>query len=140
MATLVCLFLPGTQTVLADLADGSKAAGLEQCVEETVFMRKNHMDVLLHQRDRTVHDGVRTREHSLVECVYCHAGSDGNGNFTPVNADGQFCAGCHKKAAVDIDCFQCHATRPDAEANGGDPAVFSAPPVSVDSLFVHGGG
>ena len=97
----------------AQIADSSKAAAMEQCVEETGYMRKNHMEVLLHQRDSTVHEGIRTTEHSLVGCVSCHAGKDDDGKFVPVNADGQFCAGCHTGAAVDLDCFQCHATRPD---------------------------
>ena len=118
------------------MAAGSKAAGLDQCVEETAFMRKNHMEVLLHQRDRTVHAGIRTLEHSLVECVSCHAGRDENGNYVPVNADGEFCAGCHRAVAVDIDCFQCHATRPDADASG--LPVFSGAPVSAGIVYPSG--
>lgn len=113
---MVSLTLIGVGTVSAQMPGNSKAAGLEQCVEETGYMRKNHMEVLLHQRDRTMREGIRTRDHSLIGCVSCHAGRDDDEKFIPVNADGQFCAGCHKKVAVDIDCFQCHATRPEAGA------------------------
>ena len=119
----------------ADPIDNSRAAGLEQCVEETGFMRKNHMEVLLHQRDNTTRQGIRTPDHSLVECVSCHAGRDDDGRFVPVNADGQFCAGCHKKVAVNIDCFQCHATRPDPGAHGIVNPVSSAIRLTIDELY-----
>ena len=74
------------------------------------------MELLLHQRDETVHRGVRTKKHSLVECIACHAEKDADGDFVAINADGQFCQGCHTKAAVSMDCFQCHATKPDPNA------------------------
>lgn len=48
----------------------------EQCVEPTPDMRRNHMRYLTHQRDETVHRGIRTKRHSLKECVACHAGED----------------------------------------------------------------
>lgn len=98
-------------------------------------MRKNHMEVLLHQRDNTMRQGIRTPDHSLVECVSCHAGSDDDGKFIPVNADGQFCAGCHKKVAVNIDCFQCHATRPDPDARGIVNPVSAAIRLTTDDLY-----
>jgi hypothetical protein len=31
----------------------------EQCVEPVEFMRRNHMELILHQRDETVHRGIR---------------------------------------------------------------------------------
>lgn len=85
----------------------------EQCVEDTDFMRRNHMKVLLHQRDETMHEGIRTKKHSLKECISCHAveGAD----ETPVSASSpqHFCRSCHDYAAVKIDCFQCHASKPE---------------------------
>ena len=42
------------------------------CVEPTDDMRVNHMQYILHQRDQTMYDGIRTRQHSLVECINCH--------------------------------------------------------------------
>ena len=44
----------------------------DQCVEDVQFMRKNHMKLLKHQRDQTVHKGIRTRQHSLNGCIECH--------------------------------------------------------------------
>ncbi len=84
----------------------------EVCVEDTDFMRRNHMSILMHQRDDTVHKGLRTRQHSLKECIDCHAvpGTDS----MPVTAASpqHFCRSCHDYAAVKIDCFECHASRP----------------------------
>ena len=114
-----CLSLGGigpAMAVEAQAAGGSRADGLEQCVESTDFMRRNHMEVLLHQRDQTVHQGIRTKQHSLAECVSCHAEKDADGKFVSINGAGQFCQGCHATAAVSIDCFQCHAARPEASA------------------------
>ena len=44
-----------------------------RCVEDTATMRREHPDMLKHQRDLTMHAGIRTRKHSLKECVECHA-------------------------------------------------------------------
>ena len=45
----------------------------EQCVEPTEVMRRDHMQMILHQRDETMHQGIRTVKHSLKNCVNCHA-------------------------------------------------------------------
>jgi len=79
-----------------------------QCVEDTQFMRRNHMELLKHHRDRTVHEGVRTTQHSLANCVACHASRE-TGRVT--GARDAFCESCHRYAAVKLDCFECHADR-----------------------------
>lgn len=84
----------------------------EECVAPEDEMRRNHMNYILHQRDETVYDGIRTPRYSLEECVNCHTASDDQGEFIPVNAPNQFCSSCHTYASVNIDCFQCHATKP----------------------------
>ena len=85
----------------------------DNCVETTDIMRKNHMEFLTHQRDLTVHDGIRSSKHSLVECIQCHVQKDAQGQFIPVNAPGQFCQSCHQFTATRLDCFECHATVPE---------------------------
>ena len=97
------------------VTEGSKAAGMASCVEPTDVMRRNHMEFLLHQRDETVHNGIRGAKHSLAGCVDCHAAVT-NGQAKPVNEPGEFCAGCHEFAAVSIDCFQCHRTVPSEQS------------------------
>ena len=89
----------------------------EACVADTAYMRRNHMTELDHQRDETMHRGVRTRKFSLKECVACHAVPASTGGYVSVNAPGQFCRSYHDYAAVTIDCFQCHAARPGEEAS-----------------------
>ena len=71
------------------------------------------MKFLLHQRDDTVHEGIRTKRHSLKGCIECHASRDAAGKPVPVTSEGQFCQSCHSYAAVKMDCFSCHATTPE---------------------------
>ena len=80
------------------------------CVEPTDDMRVNHMQYILHQRDQTMYEGIRTRQHSLVECINCHV-SDAP-DAPRVDSEEHFCNSCHTYAAVSVDCFQCHADRP----------------------------
>jgi len=89
----------------------------DTCVEPVEFMRRNHMEVLLHQRDRTMRAGVRTKQHSLKGCVECHASAE---TGSVAAAPGDFCRSCHGYAAVKIDCFECHAAKP-AVAQGAKP-------------------
>jgi len=85
-----------------------KARGGE-CVEEPSFMRRNHMKLLMHQRDDTLRGGIRTGKYSLKACIACHASQTSQS----VNAEpGNFCQSCHNYAAVKIDCFECHANQP----------------------------
>ena len=81
----------------------------EQCVEDTDYMRRNHMKVLDGHRDKTVIEGIRTKKYSLKECINCHA-SEKTGSVAAAKDD--FCVSCHSYAAVKIDCFECHSTKP----------------------------
>ena len=85
------------------------------CVEPIEVMRKKHFDFVLDHRDKTVIDGIRTKKHSLIECIECHITANAQGEYARYSEETHFCASCHQFAAVTIDCFQCHADRP-AEA------------------------
>ena len=74
------------------------------CVAPTEEMRRDHMRMLLHQRDRTVRRGVREPRFSLKNCVECHAAHD---TGSVLGTDG-FCSSCHAYASVSMDCFECH--------------------------------
>lgn len=87
----------------------TKAVKGEQCVEPTDYMRRNHMKLLDHHRDEAVLKGVRSKQHSLKECINCHA-SEKTGSVAAAKDD--FCESCHSYAAVKIDCFDCHSTKP----------------------------
>ena len=79
--------------------------GSGPCIAPPDEMRRTHMQMLLHQRDKTVRDGERGAPVSLNGCVECHASS----RTGSVAGDSQdFCVSCHSYAAVRIDCFDCH--------------------------------
>lgn len=112
--------------LLLSLAGGTLAGDLpapvipkgkgKTCVADTEIMRRSHMQVLDHQRDETVRQGIRGGKFSLRECVECHA-VPGPGGAAVTAADPKhFCTACHQFAAVKIDCFECHASRPAPKA------------------------
>jgi len=87
----------------------------DECVEPLDVIRRAHMHLLSDQRDKTMHEGIRTQEHSLKSCIECHASKDAEGHWVPVDAPGQFCESCHSYTAVSMDCFQCHAAKPEKQ-------------------------
>ena len=84
----------------------------DKCVAPAAEMRRDHMTMLLHQRDQTMHRGIRTTRHSLKGCIDCHASPKTN---SVLGKDG-FCASCHAYAAVRMDCFECHSSSPQRNA------------------------
>ncbi len=87
-----------------------------QCVKPRDEIRRDHMELIKHQRVETVRKGIRASDHKLASCIECHVRHDDEGQPVPVNAPGQFCASCHQYAAVGMACFQCHATVPTDDA------------------------
>ena len=83
-----------------------------ECVEDEDEMRRNHMKYILHQRDKTMHEGIRTETYSLAKCIACHVEPNDKGELPRHGDKEHFCSTCHEYAAVQIDCFQCHADRP----------------------------
>jgi len=97
-----------------------EAAKGGQCVEPAADMRRNHMEYLKHQRDETMHGGIRGAKYSLKACIECHAGPQTNSvTAAPTN----FCISCHSYAAVKVDCFECHATQPGKATSSFHPLV-----------------
>ena len=124
VALVLVLFLValvGLNDVLDAPADEGVAKGVpmpviargqgDSCVEDTEFMRRNHMTVLQHDHDETPVKEIRSKGYSVKECIACHTviGPDGR----PVTADSpeHFCRSCHDYVAVKIDCFDCHRSR-----------------------------
>ena len=81
--------------------------------EGNAYMRINHMRLLRHDRDETMHLGNRDTKYSIKECVSCHAVMGPDALPISVKEEGHFCRNCHEFAAVKIDCFQCHNSKPD---------------------------
>jgi hypothetical protein len=133
MLALVLVYMTSLAAVAWATEENSVASGVplpaipmgqgDSCVEDTDFMRRNHMDLLKHQRKDTMIKGIRSEQYSLKECISCHAVNGPDMIPVTVASPQHFCRSCHDYAAVSIDCFQCHASRPDAgsatEASGG---------------------
>lgn len=122
LVLLVFVSLAAAGAVVQAAADASPNALLpaipealgERCVEDTDFMRRNHMELLEHQRDETMLKGVRTKQYSLKECLNCHVVYGPDAQAVTASDPGHFCRACHDYAAVSVDCFDCHASRPEA--------------------------
>ncbi len=121
LVLLWMLAVPGLQAAetKGHVVEGSRAAGLAECVKPAAQMRRQHMEFIKHQRIVTVHEGVRDTPYSLAGCVACHVRYDERQIPTPINHPDQFCGACHAFAAVDLNCFDCHAAVP----NGGQESV-----------------
>ncbi len=107
--------------------DIPKAQG-EECVADPDFMRINHMALLRHDRDDAVILGEKDVKYSLAECIACHAVQGEDSQPVSIKSEKHFCRVCHDYAAVRIDCFQCHNSKPEGEghASTGLPEIGSA--------------
>lgn len=79
----------------------------ERCLADAATMRREHMRHLHHQRDLAVREGQREPGRGFQDCIECHAGE----KTGTVLGETGFCASCHRYAAVQIDCFECHSPR-----------------------------
>jgi len=77
----------------------------KKCVEDTAFMRADHMKMLKTWRDEAVREGHREYtakdgrkyEKSLTgTCIQCHSNKE------------QFCDRCHNYVGAKPTCFSCH--------------------------------
>jgi len=107
-AFLLILFLLATPAWAGSFAPKLDIGNGGQCVDDPKFMRKNHMKMIVHQRDETVRSGIRGGKYSLAACVNCHASKKDN---NVLGDNEHFCQGCHEYAAVKPDCFECHSSK-----------------------------
>ncbi|HYH18316.1 MAG TPA: cytochrome c3 family protein [Azospirillum sp.] len=120
MAGVRTFVLAALALVLSALGvvDGAMAEGTAkwpgQCVADSATMRRNHFEMLLHQRDDTMHRGERPSDRSLGACLDCHAVKGADGHAVTAADSRHFCRTCHDSAAVRIDCFSCHNSAPGA--------------------------
>lgn len=118
------LFLAACSPVEPPSAHLLAEARGEQCVEPTDFMRREHMNLLMVERDQAKRYGIRNVNHSFVGCIDCHV-SPAASQADPAN---HFCLACHAFNAVRMDCFQCHLDRPYAPDPAGRTAGQTADP------------
>ncbi|MFV0515395.1 MAG: hypothetical protein ACK5MY_17430 [Jhaorihella sp.] len=81
--------------------------------EGNAYWRANHMDLMRHDRNLTVHEGERKIAASLKQCFDCHTARDAKGQAVTYADKGHFCRSCHDFAAVRVDCFTCHRSTPE---------------------------
>jgi len=93
-----------------------------RCLAPPDVMRRDHMTMLKHTRDVTVREGDRRTAEGLGACVACHAVKDASGTVVSISSPQHFCRACHDYAAVKIDCFECHASRPLPEKSAAVPS------------------
>lgn len=103
-----------------------KATG-EPHPEGNEYWRRNHMSLMLHDRDLTMHDGDREIGASLKGCFDCHAAKDDQGQIVTYASEQHFCRACHDYVAVKVDCFMCHRSTPDGVDEGAAHASLVPP-------------
>ena len=103
--------------------------------KHVAHMRKNHMDELMHKRDETVYDGIRTKKYSLNACINCHVPEQHNGEVLRHTNPEHFCSTCHGYVAAKLDCFQCHVDHPVKQEATAD-ATPQSPEQQGDSLSI----
>jgi len=110
----LCLFFacatPGVAEGLGPVIP--KATG-DRHPEGNTYMRRWHMEMMKHDRDVTVYQGVRPVGASLDGCFDCHTVRDAAGLPVTAADERHFCRTCHDYAAVRVDCFDCHRSTPD---------------------------
>lgn len=114
LVTLLLLFGLASMPVLAQGLGPNipKAVGAPH-PEGNEYMRINHGRLLLHDREEAVRLGDRNIKYSLKQCVACHAVYGPDAKPVGYSSDKYFCRVCHDYAAVKIDCFTCHQSKPD---------------------------
>ena len=122
LALLACLPLAAAADVARTPQPDILVEKEGHCIAPVDEIRRNHPDMLRHQRDLTVHAGVRGTRVSLNACIDCHANRS---NGSVLGTEKNFCQGCHEFVAVRLDCFECHQATP---AAGARP-VASAPSI-----------
>jgi hypothetical protein len=114
LATGVLAATPPASRAAIGTPDTSTAAVRGPCVAPVSIMRRDHMELLKHDRQATVRDGIRRPDRTLEGCVACHAVAGEDGRPVSIDDSRHFCNVCHLSAAVSIDCFTCHRSTPSA--------------------------
>ncbi|MDP2751779.1 MAG: hypothetical protein Q8O31_04135, partial [Rhodocyclaceae bacterium] len=104
-----------------------------KCVAPAEEMRRNHMELLKHQRNLTMREGVRGQANaaSLNACVECHASKTNN---SVLGSDEHFCQSCHSYAAVKLDCWDCHQPKANPNLHGESPPRMMKFRASTDTI------
>lgn len=112
VSLLLLVGLVGAPALAGEIGPVIPKASGKPHPEGNLYMRINHMKLMVHDRDETVRLGDRDISQSLKACVECHAVNGDDGQPVSAEDDRHFCRVCHDFAAVKVDCFECHNSRP----------------------------
>ncbi|EIJ41168.1 hypothetical protein BegalDRAFT_0246 [Beggiatoa alba B18LD] len=83
----------------------------QACVEPIETIRRQHGDALKY-RHRLANKGIYTSGYRFIDCINCHITPTATGQYPIKDSPQHFCNACHTYVAVQIDCFNCHASTP----------------------------
>lgn len=73
-----------------------RAIAGDECVEDTDWMRANHMTYLYEGREMVIREGIRDTNQSIARCRECHP------------TRGEFCSSCKEYVGIKVECWTCH--------------------------------
>tara|TARA_Y100000768_G_scaffold93584_1_gene67674 strand:+ start:91 stop:498 length:408 start_codon:yes stop_codon:yes gene_type:complete len=112
LLTLVLVLFSDSSITHENINHNIDASSGDKCVEPTDIMRAQHHIFVNHQSNETVVKGIRTKKYSLNNCINCHIKPLADGSYPSVKTEDHFCSACHIAAAVKVECFDCHASKP----------------------------
>ncbi len=101
--------------------------------DDATVMIRNHPKFLFSHRTLVVHHSQQAPADNLERCVTCHAVKDASGQPVSFDDPTHFCRACHNKAAVSIDCFECHNSKPTPAGQSAN----ATPPRFVTAIAPH---
>ncbi|MDE2350721.1 MAG: hypothetical protein KGL66_02420, partial [Alphaproteobacteria bacterium] len=81
LATLFALFAAVPAVAGGVPMPSIPAAKGTHCVRPVVWMRQNHMTLLMQVRYEAVHEGIRNKDESLPGCLSCHVSKLADGSY-----------------------------------------------------------
>ena len=112
LLTFLLVFFSGSSITHENIPHNIDTSLAEKCVEPTEIMRAKHHIFVNQQGHDTVVKGIRTTKYSLKNCINCHVKPLADGNYPSIKSKEHFCSGCHIEAAAQVECFDCHASKP----------------------------
>ena len=112
LVTFSLVFFSGASITHENMQHNIDKSSGEKCVEPTDVMRAQHHIFLNQQSHDTVVKGIRTKKYSINNCINCHIKPLADGTYPSVKSEEHFCSGCHIAAAAQVECFDCHASKP----------------------------
>ena len=83
-----------------------KVQGAEHCIDDTAYIKANHMQLLIEWRDEVVREN--NREYTSPQDGKKYTKSLTNGCLKCHESNEKFCQKCHDYAGVDVYCWDCH--------------------------------